>query len=110
LRRRAPAAGEDYTASAKTYPTPPAIAGILFDGDEGRLSEQFLRDFAGVLPEAKAKLLYAVQQPFQNALLPGKTTHSAWRSKASYYAVSAIFSDIAAKDYPTCHSERRTPS
>jgi pimeloyl-ACP methyl ester carboxylesterase len=86
---RAPDAGEDYTALAKTYPTPPATAGILFDGDEGRLSEEaFLRDFAGDLREAKAKVLYAVQQPFQKALLTGKTTHAAWRSKPSYYAVS----------------------
>src|SRR3984893_16749606 len=43
--------------------TPPATAGIVFDGDEGRLSEAaFLRDFAGDLPEAKAKVLYAVQE------------------------------------------------
>src|SRR6267378_2681732 len=86
---RAPDAGEDYTALAKTYPTPPATAGIVFDGDEGRLSEQaFLRDFAGDLPEAKARVLYAVQEPFHKALLSGKTTHAAWRSKPSYYAVS----------------------
>jgi pimeloyl-ACP methyl ester carboxylesterase len=86
---RAPDAGEDYPALAKTYPTPPASAGIVFDGDEGRLSETaFLRDFAGDLPEAKAKVLYAVQQPFQKALLAGKTTHAAWRSKPSFYAVS----------------------
>jgi pimeloyl-ACP methyl ester carboxylesterase len=86
---RAPDAGEDYAALAKTYPTPPATAGILFDGDEGRLSEEaFLRDFAGDLPEAKAKVLYAVQQPFHKALLTGKTTNAAWRSKPSYYAVS----------------------
>jgi pimeloyl-ACP methyl ester carboxylesterase len=86
---RAPDAEEDYTALAKTYPTPPASAGIVFDGDEGRLSEAaFLRDFAGDLPEAKAKVLYAVQQPFQKALLAGKTTHAAWRSKPSFYAVS----------------------
>lgn len=86
---RAPDAGEDYTALAKTYPTPPASAGIVFDGDEGRLSEAaFLHDFAGDLPEAKAKVLYAVQQPFQKALLAGKTTHAAWRSKPSWYAVS----------------------
>jgi pimeloyl-ACP methyl ester carboxylesterase len=87
---RAPDAGEDYTALAKTYPTPPASAGIVFDGDEGRLSEEaFLRDFAGDLPEAKAKVLYAVQEPFHKALLAGKTTHAAWRSKPSYYAVSS---------------------
>src|ERR1700746_3554742 len=87
---RAPDADEDYTALAKTYPTPPASAGIVFNGDEGRLSEEaFLRDFAGDLPETKAKVLYAVQQPFHKALLAGKTTHAAWRSKPSYYAVSA---------------------
>jgi pimeloyl-ACP methyl ester carboxylesterase len=86
---RAPDAGEDYTALAKTFPTPPATAGIVFDGDEGRLSEEaFLRDFAGDLPEAKAKVLYAVQEPFHKALLAGKTTQAAWRSKPSYYAVS----------------------
>jgi pimeloyl-ACP methyl ester carboxylesterase len=86
---RAPDAGEDYTALAKTYPTPPASAGVVFDGDEGRLSEAaFLRDFAGDLPEAKAKVLYAVQEPFHKALLTGNTTHAAWRSKPSYYAVS----------------------
>jgi pimeloyl-ACP methyl ester carboxylesterase len=86
---RAPDAGEDYTDLAKKFPTPPASAGIVFDGDEGRLSEEaFLRDFAGDLPEAKAKVLYAVQEPFHKALLSGKTTHAAWRSKPSYYAVS----------------------
>ena len=86
---RAPDAGEDYTALAKTYPTPPASAGIVFDGDEGRLSEAaFLRDFAGDLPEAKARVLYAVQEPFHKALLAGKTTQAAWRSKPSFYAVS----------------------
>src|SRR6201987_1808906 len=65
---RAPDAGEDYAALAKTFPTPPASAGIGFDGDEGRLSEAaFLRDFAGDLPGANAKVLYAVQEPFHKA-------------------------------------------
>ena len=78
-----------YTALAKKFPTPPASAGIVFDGDQGRLTEEaFLRDFAGDLPEAKAKALYAVQWPFHKALLAGKTTHAAWRSKPSWYAVS----------------------
>src|SRR6201991_1233259 len=86
---RAPDAGEDYTALAKTFPTPPASAGIVFDGDEGRLSEEaFLRDFAGDLPEAKARALFAVQWPFHRGLLTGKTVHAAWRSKPSWYAVS----------------------
>src|SRR5277367_5180861 len=86
---RAPDADEDYTALAKTYPTPPASAGIVFDGDEGRLTEAaFLHDFAGDLPEAKAKVLYAMQWPFHKELLAGRTTHAAWRSKPGFYAVS----------------------
>jgi pimeloyl-ACP methyl ester carboxylesterase len=87
---RAPDAGEDYGALAKSYPTPPASAGIVFDGDEGRLSEEaFLRDFAGDLPKAQAKALYAAQEPFHKALLTGKTTQAAWHSKPSYYAISS---------------------
>ncbi len=86
---RAPDAGEDYAALAKTYPTPPASAGIVFDGDEGRLTEEaFLRHFAGDVPAAKAKVLYAVQEPFHKELLAGRTTHAAWRSKPSFYSVS----------------------
>lgn len=86
---RAPDAGEDYSALARKFPTPPASAGIVFDGDEGRLTEAaFLRDFAGDLPEARARVLYAVQQPFHRALLTGKTRHAAWHSKPSFYAVS----------------------
>ena len=86
---RAPDAGEDYAALAKTFPAPPASAGIVFDGDEGRLTEAaFLRDFAGDVPQARARVLYAVQQPFQKSLLAGKTTQAAWRTKPSFYAIS----------------------
>jgi pimeloyl-ACP methyl ester carboxylesterase len=89
IAARAPDAGEDYAALAQQFPTPPATAGIVFDGDEGRLTETaFLHDFAGDLPEAKAKVLYAVHEPFHKALLTGKTAHAAWRSKPSFYAVS----------------------
>ena len=86
---RAPDAGEDFAALAARFPTPPASAGIVYDGDEGRLTEEaFLRDFAGDLPEAKARVLLAVQQPFRRTLLRGRTVNAAWRSKPSYYAVS----------------------
>jgi pimeloyl-ACP methyl ester carboxylesterase len=86
---RAPDAEEDYTELATKFPAPPASAGIVFDDDEGRLTEAaFLRNFAGDLPEARARVLYAVQQPFHKALLTGKTTQAAWRSKPSFYAVS----------------------
>jgi pimeloyl-ACP methyl ester carboxylesterase len=86
---RAPDAGEDYSALASKFPAAPASAGIVFDGDEGRLTEAaFIRDFAGDLPQSRARVLYAVQQPFHKALLTGKTKQAAWRSKPSFYAVS----------------------
>jgi pimeloyl-ACP methyl ester carboxylesterase len=86
---RAPDAGEDYTALAKQFPAPPASAGVVWSDDWGQLSEEaFLRDFTGDLPADKARVLYAVQAPFKRTLLAGKTTHAAWRSKPSWYAVS----------------------
>lgn len=89
IAARAPDANEDFGALAKTYPTPPASAGIVFDGDEGRLTQEaFLRDFAGDIPKVRAEVLYATQYPFQKALLTGKVTEAAWRSKPSFYAVS----------------------
>jgi pimeloyl-ACP methyl ester carboxylesterase len=86
---RAPDAGEDYTALAKNYPTPPATAGIVFNDDWGQLSEEaFLHDFAGDLPPEEARVLYAVQQPFKKSLTTEKTTNAAWRTKPTFYAVS----------------------
>jgi pimeloyl-ACP methyl ester carboxylesterase len=87
---RAPDAGEDYTALAKNYPTPPASAGIVFNDDWGQLTEEaFLRDFGGDLPPDEARVLYAVQQPFKKTLTTDKTSNAAWRTKPSFYAVSA---------------------
>ena len=89
IAARAPDAGEDYTALAKTYPTPPATAGIVFYDDWGQLSEEaFLRDFAGDLSPEEARTLYAVQQPFKKSLTAEKATHAAWRTKPTFYAVS----------------------
>ena len=86
---RAPDAGEDYTALAKKFPTPPASAGIVWSGDYGQLSEAaFLRDFAGDLPAAQGARALRGARAVQTRLLAGKTTHAAWRSKPSWYAVS----------------------
>lgn len=87
---RAPDAGEDYAALAKKFPAPPASAGIIYHGNEGCLTEEaFLRDFAPDLPSEKARALYAVQWPFDKALLEGRVNHAAWHSKPSYYAISS---------------------
>lgn len=87
---RAPDAGEDYTALAARFPTPPASAGLVWNGDYGKLGEAaFLRDFAGDLPAREARILYAAQGPISRQLFTGRTTQAAWRAKPSYYAVSA---------------------
>jgi pimeloyl-ACP methyl ester carboxylesterase len=89
IAARAPDAGEDYAALGRRFPAPPASAGIVFEGDEGRLTENaFLHDFAGDIPRDRARILYAVQQPFHTALTQAKTTEAAWRAKPTYYAVS----------------------
>ena len=87
---RAPDAGEDYTALAKRFPTPPASAGLVKSGDYLQLNENaFLNDFANGVDPIKAHELYAVQQPNVASLSPNAmTTVAAWRSKPSWYAVS----------------------
>jgi pimeloyl-ACP methyl ester carboxylesterase len=89
IAARAPDAGEDYAALGQRFASAPATAGIVFDGDEGRLTEQaFLTDFAGDIPRERARILYATQQPFRKALTQARTTSAAWRTKPTYYAVS----------------------
>jgi pimeloyl-ACP methyl ester carboxylesterase len=87
---RAPDVNEDHAALARTFPTPPASAGVVYDGEEGRMGEEaFLRDFVPELPRARARALFAAQWPFQRGLLSDRTTQAAWRSKPSFFAVSA---------------------
>jgi hypothetical protein len=50
--------------------------------------DAFIKDFAGDLPVAKAKALYAVQGRISDTLFNAKTTVAAWKSKPSWYAVS----------------------
>jgi pimeloyl-ACP methyl ester carboxylesterase len=87
---RAPDAGEDYTALAAKYPSPPASAGLVKSDGYLELSETaFLNDFANGVEPVKAHQLYAVQQPNVATLSPtAKTTVAAWRSKPAWYAVS----------------------
>jgi pimeloyl-ACP methyl ester carboxylesterase len=86
---RAPDAGEDYAALAKTFPTPPASAGLAFKDGFGSLTEDaFLHDFANGVDRRRARLLFAVQGHIAETLFTDRTTVAAWRSKPSWYAVS----------------------
>jgi pimeloyl-ACP methyl ester carboxylesterase len=90
IAARAPDAGEDYTALAAQYPTPPASAGLLKGADGyAQLSEEaFLNDFAQDVDPVRAKALYAVQGRVSDQLFTGRTTQAAWRDKPTFYAVS----------------------
>jgi hypothetical protein len=59
IAARAPDAGEDYTALAKRFPTPPASAGLIktADGYSQLSQEAFLRDFAQDVARQVAHLL-----------------------------------------------------
>jgi pimeloyl-ACP methyl ester carboxylesterase len=90
IAARAPDAGEDYTALAKTFPTPPASSGLITapDGYAQLSEEAFLHDFAQDVDPIRAKTLYAVQGRISGELFSGKVTQAAWRTKPSFYAVS----------------------
>jgi pimeloyl-ACP methyl ester carboxylesterase len=90
IAARAPDAGEDYTALAAQYPTPPASAGVVKAPDGyAQLSEDaFLNDFAQDVDPVRARLLYAVQGRISGELFSGRTTQAAWRAKPAFYAVS----------------------
>jgi len=90
IAARAPDTGEDYTALAAQYPTPPASAGLVKGGDGyAQLSESaFLNDFAQDVAPARARALYAVQGRISDELFNGRTTQAAWRDKPTFYAVS----------------------
>ncbi|HEX8477493.1 MAG TPA: alpha/beta hydrolase [Telluria sp.] len=86
---RAPDAGEDYGALAARFQAPPASSGLVKAGGFAQLSEAaFLRDFAGDVPAAKARVLYAVQGRIANTLFASRTTQAAWRTRPTWYAVS----------------------
>ena len=86
---RAPDIGEDFTALAGKYPTPPANAGrVKADGFIALSEDAFVRDFAGDLDPARARVLAAEQGRVAETLFASRTTQAAWRSKPSFYAVS----------------------
>lgn len=86
---RAPDAGEDFVEVSGRFPTMPVRAGVVArDGFATLREDAFMQHFANGVPVAKAKMLFAVQQPISTGLFAGRTTVAAWRGKPSWYAVS----------------------
>jgi pimeloyl-ACP methyl ester carboxylesterase len=96
IAARAPDAGEDFVALSGKFPTMPVRAGVETYAGFTTISEKaFLDFFANGVSRAKAKTLYAVQEPAATVLFGGRTTAAAWRSKPSWYAVSKLDQTIS---------------
>jgi hypothetical protein len=69
----------------------PARAGIAKRDGFAQLSEDaFLRYFADGIPAARARALYAAQQPIATSLFDARTTAAAWHARPTWYAVSRL--------------------
>jgi pimeloyl-ACP methyl ester carboxylesterase len=86
---RAPDAGEDFVALQAKFPNTPARAGIEnHDGVTVLSEDAYLKYFAGDVPAARARVLYATQQPTAATLFADRTDAAAWHDKPTFYAVS----------------------
>jgi pimeloyl-ACP methyl ester carboxylesterase len=73
------------------YPTPPALANIRDDGNGFLyISEAgFVENVAPDLPPEVARVLAVVQGPLAKSTFTDKITKAAWRTRPSWYVVSA---------------------
>lgn len=86
---RAPDAGEDWAALGARYPKAPAAAGLIHADGHAWLSEEaFLKDFAGDVDPARARILFATQGQISDTISSSVTTQAAWRSKPTSYVVA----------------------
>ena len=72
-------------ALAKTYPAPPANAGLVHADGYAQLSEEaFLRDFAGDIDPVTARALYAVQGRAAETIFAGPRDASGLAHQADH--------------------------
>ena len=89
IAARAPEAGEDFLSLQAKFPNTPARAGVENHDAITVLSEEaYLKYFAGDIPVARARVLYATQQPTAATLFADRTVAAAWHDKPTFYAVS----------------------
>lgn len=92
----APDVAEPFEDLAKRFPTPPGNASIKASGGFAQLDEAgFMAHFASDLPPERARVLAALQGPIGAGLFGERTSVAAWKTKPSWYAVSALDQIIA---------------
>jgi pimeloyl-ACP methyl ester carboxylesterase len=83
--------GESIGALLAQGPPTPALAHLIID-DQGLAwlpEDDFVNHFAGDVDPARAKVMFAVQQPLSAAALADVMGVPAWRSLPSWYLVAA---------------------
>jgi pimeloyl-ACP methyl ester carboxylesterase len=82
--------GESIAALGGDGPPTPALAHLDFDalGFVWLPEDDFVKHFAGDLDPAKARALYAVQQPIHSSTLTDVMTTPAWKSLPTWFLVA----------------------
>jgi pimeloyl-ACP methyl ester carboxylesterase len=82
--------GESIGALLEQGPPPPAFESVEFDSDGFAWipEDGFLEHFAADIDPAKAKVMYAVQQPLHKSTLEDVMGTPAWKSLPSWYLVA----------------------
>jgi len=82
--------GESIAALGEGAPPTPALAHLDFDalGFVWLPEEDFVEHFAGDIDPAKARAMYAVQQPIHSSTLTDAMTTPAWKSLPTWFLVA----------------------
>ena len=84
----APDADETTQSQLDKFPKSPVLDHLQIAGGRAWLRPDGVKFFAGDLPEAEQRLVYATQYPPAGDLFTQKVDGVAWRSKPNWYIVS----------------------
>jgi len=91
----APDRGEAVGELGKPYPPPPVVPIADKQGFLSLSTETVVKHFASDLPEKEARVVAAVQGPISSSAFGARVSAAAWKTKPSWYVVSALDEAIA---------------
>jgi len=91
----APDRGEALGELGKPYPAPPVVPIADKQGFLSLSTDTVVKHFASDLPEKEARVVAAVQGPISASAFGAQVSAAAWKTKPSWYVVSALDEAIA---------------